>query len=74
MVLRNSGGNSAAASSQLLFPPTLPGPPEEELGPATTGSPAHISANTQLAEALRIVHVGRVKEYKVIPHQACELA
>lgn len=71
IVLRNASGKSAAASSQLLFPPTPLGPSNEgELGPAKTGSPAHISAKTQLAQALSM---GPVKAYKVIPYQAREL-
>jgi len=55
MVLRNAGGSSTATSSQLPLP-APPSPPPlvrsgEELGPARTGSPAHISANTQLLAA-----------------------
>ena len=59
MVLRNAGGSSRAISSQLLLP-ALPPPPlvrsKEELGSARTGSPAHISAKTQLSAAQGSVH------------------
>lgn len=71
MVLRNTSGNSAAASSQLLFPPTPPSPSDEDkLSPAKIGSPAHISAKTQLAKALS---VGSVKASKRILYQALNL-